>query len=647
VAEPWPVRATVAVVVLLTLGLRARHGDRRLVAVAIATTVLALLHLVLPEATPRAVRLWTPAFVWLAVEAAAAAVGRSTPGGRGLRVAAGVAEVLAIPIALAAVALVLGPATSGGVGRVVASGGADPVVAGLLVIAAGAWSVAAVRLQRDGVVAAAPFLGVLAAWHVLAATVLFGVAVELTVVLALGAALVPGLVRWLGRRRPVTDARQLLDLSSVLLVLLAAGSLAEQRTAALLVALVAPVAVLPLLAPVAARGTREMRAATAIVAGLLVIGVASSADTGVQAAQLPDGVVGLVVGVTALAIALATAGCRPVAESGRVLATVAGLVTTLPTGWLLPPGGTAAPVSSVETLGLGPGALLPAALLAVLLLLDAVADRGAVARTGATLVLLRPRRSSCWPPGWTSRWSVPCCWRSARWPRSAWRSVLGRWLASSWRWVPGSRWWRSRSGGSCWAMPRCCARPRCCPLGPLPWWSGSSTARPPLAHTGAAIATLGTGRCSRSSTAPPWTCGCCPWPSSCGWRARLPAGTARSPPGWPTPRRSCSSGCRRCSSGSPAVRPGMACWPGRSGSWPSSSVAATRSVARWWSERGLVVAVVVVETLTVVVSLPTWAWLTVGGLVLLVAAASIERLGQSPAEAARRVAIGLRDPQRS
>jgi len=49
----------------------------------------------------------------------------------------------------------------------------------------------------------------------------------------------------------------------------------------------------------------------------------------------------------------------------------------------------------------------------------------------------------------------------------------------------------------------------------------------------------------------------------------------------------------------------------------------------------------------VVVGLPTWAWLTAGGITLLGAAASIERLGQTPSEAARRVANGLRDPRRT
>jgi hypothetical protein len=645
--SPWPVRAAVAVVVTLTLGLRARNGDRRLVAVAIATTVLALLHLVLPEATPRAVRLWTPAFVWLAVEAAAAAVGRSDPGGRGLRMATGVFEVLATPVALATVVLVLGPFTSGGVGRLVALDGADPVAAGMLVIAAGAWSVAAVRLQHDGVVTAPPLVGVLAVWHVLAATVLLGVAVELLVAVALGAALVPGLLGWLGRRREVTDARRLLDLSSVLLLLLAAGSLADQSAAALLVALVAPVAVLPLLAAVAARGMREAGAATAIVAGALIVGVGVSADTGAQAAQLPDGLVGLVVGVTALAIAVATAGCRPVAESGRVLAAFAGLVTTLPTGWLLPLDGVAPAVSSVETLGLGPGALLPATLMTVLLLLDAAADRGAVARTGAALVLLRTVTVLVLSAGVDVE-VVGAALLAIGTVAALGVSVGARSLARELVAVGAGIALVAIPVG--WVLLGDAAVLRSAALlsaGAVAVVVGLVAARWPLAHTGAAIATLGSWSLlsELDSTALDL------WLLPVAVQLWLAGGAARR-------RGEVSSWLAYAPGillvGVPAVLERLTGGPGWHGVLAGTLGVVSVVVGGRYALRGplvvgagLVVAVVVVETLTVVVSLPTWAWLTVGGLTLLAAAASIERLGQSPAEAARRVAVGLRDPQRS
>jgi hypothetical protein len=51
----------------------------------------------------------------------------------------------------------------------------------------------------------------------------------------------------------------------------------------------------------------------------------------------------------------------------------------------------------------------------------------------------------------------------------------------------------------------------------------------------------------------------------------------------------------------------------------------------------LVVAVVLVETLAIVASVPTWAWLALGGGLLLGAAVLIERTGSSPVASAKRL----------
>jgi hypothetical protein len=51
----------------------------------------------------------------------------------------------------------------------------------------------------------------------------------------------------------------------------------------------------------------------------------------------------------------------------------------------------------------------------------------------------------------------------------------------------------------------------------------------------------------------------------------------------------------------------------------------------------VLLAVAVVETLAVVATVPTWAWLALGGLVLLGAAVVIERSGGSPVATARRL----------
>jgi hypothetical protein len=47
--------------------------------------------------------------------------------------------------------------------------------------------------------------------------------------------------------------------------------------------------------------------------------------------------------------------------------------------------------------------------------------------------------------------------------------------------------------------------------------------------------------------------------------------------------------------------------------------------------------VVLVETLAIVASVPTWAWLALGGGLLLGAAVLIERTGSSPVASAKRL----------
>ncbi|MFP4310812.1 MAG: hypothetical protein ACLFS9_02370, partial [Nitriliruptoraceae bacterium] len=103
----WEVRAVAAVVVSATLAVRARTGRPPVVAVALSIVVLALAHLVLPPATPRAVRLWTPALAWLAIEAVALGTGSRALAGRGARAAALAVEVAALPVALLATSVVL------------------------------------------------------------------------------------------------------------------------------------------------------------------------------------------------------------------------------------------------------------------------------------------------------------------------------------------------------------------------------------------------------------------------------------------------------------------------------------------------------------------------------------------------------------
>ena len=635
----WPVRAAVAATVAATLALRARAGDSRLVAVAIGTSVLALLHLILPEATPRAVQLWTPAILWLAVEAAALSVARTTVAGRRLRTTAAVGEVIAVPVAVLVLALLLDP---------ISVVGTDDVLAGLVFLAAGAWSVAAVRWYRDGAAAPPVLLLVLAAWHVLAGAGLLGASRETAAVGALALAFLPLVPRVLGRRRTPSIATMHLDLAASFLLLVAAGGLADQTAHALLVAVLAPLAVLPLLKPVADRGLSTTGGSTALGAALLVGGVGVLAAVGVGPAGLPRGITGLVVGVTALTTATAVSGCRPIADVARAAAAVAALVTVLPVGWLLPVVATWPPDAGgpVAGLGLGAGGLLPATFLGILLLLDALVDRGAVARAGAALVLLRAATIAALAPGvdvevvgaalltlgTAVALTVAVGARSL--PRSL--TVPGGTVAAvvipvGWMLLGDAAVLRSAAVLA---------------AGGLAVVAGLLSRRHALAHTGAALATLGAWSLlsELDSTALDL------WLLPVSVQLGLAGAAARR-------HGELSSWFAYVPSmllvGVPAVLERLTGGPGWHGLLAGVVGVVAVVVGGRLGLRGplivgvaLVVVVVAVETLTVVVSLPTWAWLTVGGTVLLLAAASIERLGRTPREAARTIAAGLRDPLR-
>ena len=635
----WPVRAVVGAMVAVTLAVRARTGDPRLVAVAIGTSVLALLHLLLPEATPRAVRLWTPAILWLAVEAAALSMARATVGGRRLRVTAAVGEVIATPVAVLVVALLLDPFF------VV---GTDAVLAGLVLLAAGAWSVAAVRWYRDGAGVPPVLLLVLALWHLLAAAGLLGTPREVAVIGALVLAFLPLLPRVFGRRRDASSATTTLELSATLLLLLAAGGLAGQTAHALLVAVLAPLAVLPLLKLVADRGVHVAGVTTAVSAALLVGGVGVLAAAGVGPAGLPPGVAGLVVGVTALATATAASGCRPVAEVARAVATVAGLMTVLPAGWLLPWAATSTSGAGgqVAALGLGAGGLLPATFLGILLLLDALVDRGGTARTGAVLVLLRAVTVGTLMAGVDVEvvgaallaLGTAAALTVAAGARSVSPSITLPAGAVAVVAIPVG-----------WVLLGDAAILRSAALlaaGAVAMVIGLLSRRHVLAHTGAALATLGTWSLLSeidSTALDLWLLPVAVQLGLAGAAVRrhgeLSSWFAYVPP--------------ILLVGVPAVLQRVAGGPGWHGLLAGVLGVVAVVVGGRAGLRGplvvgavLVVVVVGVETLTVVVSLPTWAWLTVGGVVLLLAAASIERLGRTPGEAARTLAAGLRDPLR-
>lgn len=645
----WPTRAVTAALAIGALGVRARDGDARIRMIALTTAVLALLHLVLPPATPRAVRLWTPALLWLGLELAWVALARSAAarprGLRGLSMAVLAFEVLALPVALAVSTVVVDP------GRGAVN---DGVLAGAIVIAGAAWAVVVWRLHRHGdslldrgmdARPAAPLVAVLVLWHLVAAGLLTGGDRRLLLAGVVLVTALPLLARATGRRVDGALRTTGVDLVAVLLVLGSTEGLTAGRTDALVVALLAPLLVLPLLAPLATRGL-EATGLVTVPAALLLLGlVGSMGVTGVRAAGLPAGVAGILFGATALAIARSSAASRPLAEAGRVLAAGAGLTVTLPAGALLPFAVADPLVPSLvgDLAGLSPGALLPSVLLGTLLVVDAVTDRGGIAVAAASLVSLRAVSALALAVGVAAEVvgagllaiGLAAAITAGVGARSLPRRLVVATSAVALL-VSPIGWLLLGDAGVLRATSLLAAG-----VGSL--GVGLVARRWALAHTGAAIATLGTwsllveveqtaldlfllpvavqlvlaGAAARRTGA------------TSSWIAYAPAVALV---------------------GLPAVLERLWGGPGWHGLLAGAVGVAAVTLGGVHGLRGpvvvgvvLVVGVVVIETLTVVVGVPTWAWLSVGGIALLGAAAVIERFAQTPGEAARRLAAGLRD----
>ncbi len=646
----WPARAVTALLAVLALSLRARTGDQRILAIALATGTLAILHVVLPPATPRAVRLWTPPMLWLALELAwlafprgAGAQRRAAP--RGFSLAILTAELLALPAALAVAMLVFQPS------RLLA---ADLVLAGAVGIAAAAWVSVALRLGHHGaglvasdldVRPAAPLVAVVAVWHAVVAGLFAGG----DPVLLLGGVLLvtalPLVAQVRGRRNDGSLRTTGVDLVAVLLLLAGTEGLTAGSATALLVAVLAPLLVLPLLGPLAARGIEATGLLTVPAAVVLVALVTSMADTGLRVIALPGGLAGVLVGGTALAIAWVSAASRPLALGGRILAGVAGLTTTLPRGVLVP-----WEISDPVMPGLIPGAgfvsagaLVPSMILGLLLLIDAARHRGPVAATAASLVLLRAVSALALASGVEVEVvgaallaiGIAAAVTAGVGARSLPRPIV---IATSVVavLVAPVGWLLLGDAGVLRASALLAA-------GAGSLMVGLVLRRWALAHTGAAIATLGTWSLLLQLS------------SIALDLFLLPVAVQLALAGAAARRAGDTSSWIAYAPavalvGIPAVLERVWGGPG----WHSllAGVVGIAAVTLGGAHglRGpvllgaaLVVTVVVVETLTVVVGVPTWAWLTVGGLTLLAAAAFIERIAQTPGDAARRLAMGLKD----
>ncbi|MEX2550292.1 MAG: hypothetical protein WD638_08690 [Nitriliruptoraceae bacterium] len=639
---PWTVRAAVAVLATATLAVRARSGEPWLLGCVIATAGLALVHVILPEATPRAVRLWTPALAWVGVEAGATMIARTTSGARALHVATFVGRLLAVPVAFGVLELVLGPT---GVVPV------DHVLAGLLTLVATAWLVAASSLQREAATHqpgrtawVGSLLAVLAAWHVSLALVLLSGRLREAILLAAMLAFVPlrPLVSGRGRRAGVEVAAR--GVATTLLLLLAAAGFTDGGSAAFWLALAAPVAVLPQLPALVARDDREVPVVTAVVAVVLLLGVGSLAATGAEALGQPAGLAGLLTGLTALAVSLVGRDSMLVAEGGRIVAAGAGLVTVVPLSWWWPDAGAIVTVpESLTWVGLGVDAILPAGVFGLLLVVEALRRPTGVSITAATVAALRAFSASALALGVAVEVVGAILVLIA--VGSAVLAAVGpRLLPLGGRWVPGVL--AIMTGPVGWILLGDAVLLRSWAslgAGLLTLAVGLATRRWPLAHGGSAVATLGT------------------WSLLAGLESTaldlwlLPVGVQLLLAGHVVRRHVGASSWLTYAPpvalvGVPAVLERLMGGAGWHGVLAGTIGVGAVVVGAGYGLRGpmtvgggLVVAVVLIETFAVIAGLPTWVWLTIGGVVLLLTAAVLERADGSPETIARRLAAGLRD----
>lgn len=418
----WTVPAisgAVAVAVLATCATRAR--DAGLAALTIVTGVLAVIVTLSPPMTPRAAWLLVPATVWLVAEVAATAA-------RGDRLWA--TPVRVTVVVLEVIALLAAPRALGSVLAVWWSGPAsfDPAMVVHLGVLAAAWGVVAVRRTSEGRGALAVLVTGLAALHITSAAASLGAGSE-----AIAAVLVMSAVASLGtlvrsasddgeapgatRGVPVPpagaatghDRRELdaevrhrfatvwthasarLAAASWAMVLLGVAVVVTFGTAAGIVVAVTVPFVLLGHVWASTRGVTMAVESTVVTLGtgtLLLALVASSLES---VTVLPGGVGVLAVALTLLACAAVAEPLPPAADTMRALAAFVGMVLVVPSVTGLS-GSLATDVDSLRwalALGLVPWAFLPAVTIGAWLVVDAVRTRRVLVASFAVPVALR------------------------------------------------------------------------------------------------------------------------------------------------------------------------------------------------------------------------------------------------------------------
>jgi hypothetical protein len=608
-----------------------RRGSRPLAILALGTALVAVLNTVVPAGTPRPAVLLVPAVAALLVELAAGGARGGPVWSGATRVAAGGLELLGASFALVAVLWLLLPPTPS----------PDAALAGSSAVVALAWSVGAARRRGRGPleVSVGLALGVPVTVHLAAAVAALAaprVLIAAVPLLGAGATLVLGPLvpgrRWrhLGRGFDLGDAA-----GSLALVLIGFAGLLAARSAvtALAVVIATPVVLGPHLARLLRRqpvhgGALAGTSLLLVVPGLNVLAVVAG-----RAAWLPPGSDALLTLVVVLVLASAVDRAPVVADGTRAVAAFVGLVAAFP-GWptTVTSGHTAGSWYAVELLGVGPAALVPATLAGLWLGIDAARTRRPVVAAMAVAVLVRVVSAGTL----AADLPVPVV-GAVLLIVAALAAVAAFTVTARWRWVPATA--AVLAGPLGLALVADVPRLRAVGVvvaGAAIVALGALHRRVVVAHVGGAVVTLGLW----------WLLALEDVTALDVWA--LPVAVQLAVAGALARRR---TGLASWVADAPAVVvvgvPALLERAGGGSGWHAVLAGAVAVAAIAAGGLGrlagplvlgtvLLAAVVGVEVVALVAAVPTWAWLALGGTVLLAVAAAIERTGGRPVRAARR-----------
>ena len=639
--------AGVGAVAVATLVVAAiRRNRQALTGLTIAVAVLTIVHSTLPVDTPRAVQLLAPAVVALLVQLAALAARRDPLWARSTRVSARVLEVLGLVLASGVLLHLIDMAWW-------SVGTNDPALAGAYAVAAAAWLLAGLR--RMVATSRPSWVGALvvgawgmAALYAAAALGASPVRIQTVAIGLLAAATVTLITRvdaasdptGSGAGRPVWDtltspaARAAAVVVTGVLALLA-GALVVDHPELLLVALTLP-AVMGLQLDGLLVERTPVRIAGAVTGSLMTL--VTSAVFAIHAASvtgLPRGSGGIAVIVAALLLAAGTDRLPSLADATRGLAAVVGLLavfTLWPTtgldGAVHPPTELAAALR----LDVVPGALVPSLLAGAWLAVDAVRHARPWIAAMAGPVLVRAVAAGLLAVGV----SVPIVGFIVL--------LLG--LAAALATAISSRWLPALPTAVL-SVPVGIALLGDRPLlhaavlivvGLATVGAGALRSQFVLAHLGGIVATVGVWRLLtvlEVTAIDAWLLPVAAHLAIAGWGVRRAQPTSSWLAYVPSVLLVGVPGLIERAAGGPGWHAVLA------GAVAIVAVAAgglARLGGPLVAGSGVLVAAVVVETFAVVAVVPTWVWLAIGGLVLLGAAAAIERADGSPTHLARRVA---------